>query len=429
MSFYTSLSGLQAAQTDLSTISHNLANVATNGFKKSATQFADVIASTSSSNPNHTVGSGTIVKSIRQSFDQGGFKSSASALDIAISGDGFFVVKGTGASGDVAYTRNGSFSVDSNRYVVDSLGKQLQVYPVDGSGAVIATGIDSTVPLRLPETSGAPKPTANVTLGVNLSSSARAPANSDAFQGKTYAFDRSNPNSYNYSAQTTIYDAAGTPATLTSYFVRQPADASGNSDWAVYSFVGDRPLGTSGGAAGPVTLRFDASGKRIAPAAPVTLDGFAPAGGASNQPITLDLGGSTQTSNAFSVVTRNQDGAAVGQFQSVAVREDGAVTATFSNGDTRVLGKVVLATFDNPAGLRQLGNSSWAASGLSGQPDLGLPGDGGYGSLMSGAIEQSNVDMTAELVALIAAQRNYQANAKALDTQNQISQTIFNMRS
>lgn len=429
MSFYTSLSGLQAAQTDMSTISHNLANVSTNGFKKSRTEFADVIASSVSLNPNQMIGSGTVVKAIRQQFGQGGMQQSASSLDIAVAGDGFFAVKPSLDAAGVNFTRNGSFLVDSNRYVTDSQGGYLQVYPVDGSGAVVATGLGSTVNLRLPQTSGVPEATENVALSLNLSAYSSVPSEASRFGPDTpYAFDRFDPGTYNNSTQTTIYDASGNPLTMTSYFVRETTDAP--STWSVYTFVGDKQLGTDAANPQPVTLTFDASGALTNPTAPTQFAPFTVGSSTTEQSIALDFGSATtQLGAPFSVDSRSQDGKAVGQLDGVTVGEDGIVRASFSNGDSLALGKVALANFSNPSGLRQLGNSTWAATGLSGEPRLGEPGVNGFGGLMAGAIERSNVDITEELVGLIAAQRNFQANAKALDTASQISQTIFNIRS
>lgn len=429
MSFYTSLSGLQAAQTDMSTISHNLSNVSTNGFKKSRTEFADVIASSVSLNPNQMIGSGTVVKAIRQQFGQGGMQQSSSSLDIAIAGDGFFAVKpGLDAAG-VNFTRNGSFLVDSERYVTDSQGSYLQVYPVDGSGAVVATGLGSTVSLRLPQTSGVPEATENVNLSLNLSAYSSVPKEASRFTAETpYAFDRFDPGTYNNSTQTTIYDASGNPLTMTSYFVRETSVSP--STWSVYTFVGDKQLGTDPANPAPITLTFDSSGALSSPTAPTDFAPFTVGSSTTEQSISLDFGtATTQLGAPFSVNNRSQDGKAVGQLDGVTVGEDGTVRASFSNGDSQALGKIALANFSNPSGLRQLGNSTWASTGLSGEPRLGEPGANGFGGLMAGAIERSNVDITEELVGLIAAQRNFQANAKALDTASQISQTIFNIRS
>lgn len=421
MSFYTSLSGLQASQTQMATIAHNLANVDTNGFKKSVTQFADVIASSVSLSPTQMVGAGTVVKGNFQQFGQGNLIQSANTLDLAISGDGFFAVKPDMNSSKVNFTRNGGFLVDSDRYVVDAQGAHLQVYPVDGSGAVVATGIDSATSLRLPATSGAAQATKAVTMSANLNANSAVPA--------TATFDRFDPTSYNQSTQTTVYDADGNPQTLTNYFVRDTAATTGSS-WSVYSFVGDKQLTSGADASDHISLAFDPSGALTATPTATNFDPFTTAGSTSAQQFSFTFGAdTTQTAQPFNVGARSQDGKAVGQIQGVTIDEKGIVKASFSNGDTQAIGQVMLANFANPEGLRQLGNSYWSSTGISGDAKLGAAGNGGFGNLMSGTIERSNVDITEELVDLIAAQRDFQANAKALDTASQVSQTIFNIRS
>ena len=418
MSFYTSLSGLNAAQTQMSTISHNLANVGTNGFKKSTTQFADIIASSVNISPTMMVGSGTVVSGNIQQFSQGNLIQSSSALDLAISGDGFFAVKPQLEGSKVNFTRNGGFMVDNDHYVTDQNGNYLQVYPVDGSGAVVASGLDQTISLKLPTTSGVPVPTQNVGMTVNLSSSAAVPS--------TATFDRFDPSSYNQSTQTTVYDASGNPQTMTTYFKRDTTSTP--STWSAYSFVGDKQL-TSGGA-DHITMTFDATGAMTAPTGATTFDPFTPTGASAPQTIAFTFGtATTQGSGPFNVVSRSQDGKAVGQLEGVTVDDDGTVKASFSNGDVQALGKVALVNFSNPAGLRQLGNSTWSATGVSGEPVAGSPGVDGFGNLMSSTIERSNVDITEELVNLIAAQRNFQANAKALDISGQTTQSILQIQS
>lgn len=421
MSFYTSLSGLQASQSEMSTISHNLANVSTSGFKKSRTDFADVIASNLSTDPRKMIGSGVVVKANRQQFSQGNLTSTSKALDLAISGDGFFAVKTGSVDGALAYTRNGAFAVDTSRYVVDAQGSYLQAYPVDAKGQVTATGADGLVPVRIPEVNGVPIATRNVSLGVNLSDAAAAP---------TTAFNRANAATYNNSTNTTIYDAAGNAMTMTNYYRRNDdtGRTDGASTWSVYSFVGDKQL-TVGNSIAPVELAFDATGAMTSPTAATAFDPFLPKGSTTAQPISLNYAGSKHTASAFSVETRTQDGATVGEFTSVVVDKSGLISATFSDGSTQPLGRVAMAGFTTPEGLRQNGNSYWTSTGVSGMPMLSSPGQDGLGSLMSGTIEGSNVDITEELVGLIAAQRNFQANAKSLDTASQISQTIFNIRS
>ncbi|WP_136163045.1 flagellar hook protein FlgE [Sphingomonas flavalba] len=434
MSFYTSLSGLQGAQTELSTISHNLANVGTNGFKRSRVEFGDVIASSVTRSPTQIVGSGTFVKSITQQFGQGGLQQSQSSLDIAISGEGFFVIKPNANTAQVAFTRNGAFSVSADRYVVDAQGSALQVYPVDGSGTVVATGIGSTESLRLPLTSGTPQATQDVQISVNLSANGKVPSADPVYSATNpYQFDRFDPDTYNYSAATVIYDSVGNPMTLTSYYVREttPTSADPSSNWTVYNFVGDKQLSSDpadpdGGV--PVTLSFDNNGVLTNQSGPVQFATITPAG-AAPQDLTIDFSiSTTQRAAAYSITAQNQDGEPVGQLEGVTVDPNGIVRASFSNGQTQALGKIALAQFSNPQGLRQLGNSYWSATGISGEARLGEPGLGGFGNLMSGAIERSNVDITEELVGLIAAQRNFQANAKAIDTANTLSQTIINIR-
>src|SRR3569623_2722696 len=236
MSYYTSLSGLQASQTEMNTISHNLANVATIGFKKSRTDFADVIASSVSLSPTLMTGSGTVVKGNIQQFGQGNLIQSSSGLDLAISGDGFFAGKPQLDGAKVDFTRNGSFSVNQDHFVTDAQGNYLQVYPVDWSGAVVATGIAQTKALQLPQTSGIAKPTSLVNMPATLPSTRTIP--------DTTTFDRFVPTSYNQSTSTTIYDTNGSPQTLTTYFKRTATstDEGDKSTWEVNNYVGDTQL-------------------------------------------------------------------------------------------------------------------------------------------------------------------------------------------
>ncbi len=414
MSFYTSLSGLQAAQTDMSTISHNIANASTNGFKKSRSEFTDIMASNFTSDPRRLVGSGTALAQNKQMFGEGSLVTTGSSLDLAVAGDGFFAVKTMAAGGaTTAYTRNGSFSVDPSRYITDAQGSRLQAYAVETDGTV--PGVGTLTDVRVPMNSGEAKATAGVTLKANLNAGAIA---SDA------EFSRTNPASYANSTSTTIYDAAGNPQTLTNYFVRKaPTDENSTaSEWTMHSFVGETPLNEGNG----VDISFDSSGNLVG-ASTLSLT-FPDAGDATRAPISFDLAGSTAAKQPFTVASRSQDGEALGDFAGITVDSAGIITASYSNGDAVKLGKVALANFVNPTGLRQNGGQYWSATGLSGTATLGSANENGFGKLMSGTIEGSNVDITEELVELIAAQRNFQANAKALDTSSQISQTIFNIR-
>ena len=425
MSFFTSLSGLQAMQTDMSVISHNLANVSTNGFKKSRTAFADVISSNVSTDPRKMVGSGVSVKGTVQQFSDGSSNQTKSALDMQILGEGFFVVKSTGLSDQINYTRTGAFTVDDSRNVVDAQGSYLMVYPVDNDGNVTATGDKALTNLQIQPTSGTPSATKNVATKVQVPSTAtvKDPA----------LFKRTDTSTYNNSVATRIYDANGNPMTMTSYYVRtkdgEPGATPPNTGtWQVFTYVGDQMLTPKPAtAAGPVTQTYDTKGALVAPLT-VTFEDFIPVSGAAAQGLKLDLTGSTQTAAAAAVSNRTQDGVAVGQLVGITVDDAGIIKASYSNSDIVPLGKVAIAKFSAPTGLRQAGSNYWQATGISGKATLGFAAAEGFGSLKSGQLEGSNVDITEELVNLIAAQRNFQANSKALDTATQVSQAILNIR-
>ena len=453
MSFYTSLSGLKAAQSDLAVTSNNIANVGTVGFKKSSSQFGDII-SASPLQSSAIAGQGTRLKGIDQQFTQGGFQSSERSLDLALSGQGFFVTKTGITNGSITYTRNGSFSVDANRYVVDNSGAYVQVLPTDASGTITATGIASARNLQLPLTSGLSRATSSIDLSLNLPNTADIPSTRSVYDPTTnpYSFDRFDLNSFNQQAATTVYDIQGNAMPATIYYTRQttPTNATPTSTWEARLFVGDSQVSADGNAATvpptPLILTFDTNGNltgqgyndaSTSPATytPITTPGpisyaqVQPAGAAAALGLTVDYGANTrQTSSPFTVKTFNQYGYAAGQLDNVTVDSTGLVTASFSNGTSQALGKIMIANFTNPEGLRQLGDAKWAATGASGDPQVGAAGSNGFGSVASGSLEQANVDITEELVALIQAQRNFQANAKAIDTANQMTQTVVNLR-
>jgi len=433
MSFYTSLSGLKGAQTDLSVIANNIANVGSVGFKKSRTEFGDLV-SASPLQAGNAAGQGTRLKSITQQFSQGGVQSTDKALDLMIAGQGFFITHGDLTGGQLAFTRNGAFTTDPNRYVVDSAGNYLQVLPVDEFGTVTSTNITATRNLQIPLTSGEARATNTINTAVTFPADAELPADRAVYGSpSSYAFDRLDPNSYNYASATTVYDAAGQPQAATIYYTRTsaPVAPGDSSTWEARLFVGNSEASADGAAtvpAIPLTLTFDSTGALTTPTGAVTFGNVQPTGALSPLSLTLDFGGATkQAASPFTVGTLAQDGYAAGELDSVSVGNDGLVTATFSNGSTQKLGKVAMANFANPAGLRQLGDARWGMTGNSGEAVVGAPGDGGLGALQSGALEQANVDITEELVALIAAQRNFQANAKAIDTANTLTQTIVQL--
>jgi flagellar hook protein FlgE len=274
MSFYTSLSGLRGAQTDLSTISNNLANVGSTGFKKSRAQFGDLFASAPTQTTRMIAGQGTRLNGVIQQFTQGTLEATDKTLDLAIAGEGFFVVKGNPPRQDVSYTRNGSFQVDTSRHVVDTIGSSLQLLPVDANGDVTSTALSSARDFILPT---------------------------------------------------------------------------------------------------------------VAPTDPTSA------------------------------------------LVNVSIGIDGLVTATYADGSDQMLGKVAMASFTAPEGLRPIGDGHWQSTGDSGSPAINAATNGPLGTIRSGALERANVDVTEELVALISAQRNFQANAKAIETATNMTQTIFNI--
>jgi len=430
MSFYTSLSGLRGAQTDLGTISNNIANVGSIGFKRSRTHFGDIMPASAT-----TPGQGTRLKSIEQQFTQGGFETSARDLDLAISGTGFFVTRDALTGGTTYFSRNGSLSVDSQRYMVDSNGGYIQVLPVDAEGNITASGIAASRNLQLPLTSGTPRATSLVTMTANLPITADKPEDRAVYSASNpYGFDRLDPNSYNFSQQQTVYDSEGNAQSATFYFVRTGSVAAGDAGdtWDVHMFVGNEEASATAGAtpAVPAQLSFDSSGAMTSPTGPVAFASVFPSGAASPLAVTLDFGTATkQAAGAFNISAIDQDGIASSKLSDVSIGEDGLVTASFTDGTTQALGKLLIANFANPSGLRQRGDGRWTITGNSGDAVVGEAGSDAFGRIQSGALERANVDITEELVALIAAQRNFQANAKAIETANSMDQSIINLRS
>ena len=413
MSFYTSLTGLNSAQADLSVTSNNIANVGTVGFKKSRADFGDLFSSTSGA-----IGHGAYLKNVNQQFSQGSIEMSGNALDLAISGEGFFAVRPDLSATETVYTRAGSFSINNDNYVVDSSGQYLQAFPVSEDGSVIATGLTSAKSLQLTSAGGLPKVTSKVELGLNLPS--------DAALKPTVAFATNDSNTFNSSTQMTAYDSLGNPHLATVYFLKTT-----NATAAIPTNTWDTKLYIDGNVIAPTTaadsvLTFDQDGKLTAPVAAIVYDPATLITGAKPLSLTLDYGTlSSQYSAPFSVMSLSQDGHPRGELSGMDIDSGGVVRANYTNGTQVALGKLMLANFDNPNGLKQIGNASFEATNASGLVDLGEAGSGGFGDIQGGALEGSNVDLTEQLVKLISAQRNFQANAKALDTSGTLMQTIM----
>ncbi len=439
MSFNIALSGIAAAKKDLDVTANNIANVNTIGFKESRAEFADVYASSLFTNSKTKAGDGVTTAQVAQQFHQGSLSFTNNALDLAITGPGFFVTASGLDSKDLTFTRAGAFKLNNENFIVDSNGNYLQTYPVNGDGSSAAINLTSTQGLKIPETAGVPVKSSMVTMSTNL------PANAD---GKDVTmFDIGDAATYNHSTSVTIYDSLGESHVQTSYFVK---DSTGTNRWAQFTAVDgvkvDAVAPTVGLTAGTVgtghvgaLINFDSSGVYLPPTAPASADIFmqplgTPGAGVYNagpdgtQSITLRMDSPTQYSSGFEVTSLEQDGLTVGRLTGVEIGPDGLVKATYSNGSSQPLGRVAMARFRNEQGLTQKGNTSWQASQNSGEPLAGEADSGTFGTINSAALEQANVDLTTELVDLISAQRNFQANSRALEVNQTLSQTILQIR-
>jgi flagellar hook protein FlgE len=394
------LSGLNAASADLNVTANNIANANTIGFKGSRAEFADVFAVGA-----QEIGNGTRLASVTQEFSQGGVDFTDRSLDLAISGEGFFTLSDGGV---VSYSRVGSFGVDRNGFVVNSQGQRLQIFPATNTGT-FSTGTLSD--LQLSTTDAAPQATSSAEFGINL------PAN--ASQPPIAVFDPNNAQTFNHSTAVTIYDSLGSTHTATVYFVKDPAP----NTWNSYFYVDGTAVG------GANNMVYSNVGVLTTPATGTfTLPPYTPSNGSADITLTTNFSQSTQFGSEFGVNLLNQDGFAAGRLSSIDVDSSGVIFARFTNGRSQPLGQVALSNFSNPQGLRQLGDTSWGETFNSGDAVRGAAGTASFGLVQSGALEASNVDLTQQLVNMITAQRNFQANAQMISTADQVTQTIINIR-
>lgn len=400
MGFQNGLSGLNAAAQNLDVIGHNVANVNTIGAKSSRTSFADIYATSMFGSGS---GLGVQVAGVTQQFAQGALASSDNPLDMAVNGSGFFVVSKGGVD---SYTRNGEFRRDTENYLTTIDGARLKGYAADANGNIQAGGTPSE--LQLSTGSISPKKTTMAELGINLDSREVAP---------TAAFSITDPESYNSATTTRVYDTQGNPHQFTTYF-RKTAD----NTWEVQgSLDGGAPALVGTG------LTFDANGILTA-GATANASFVIPGGAQTPLDFTVDFSALTQFGSGFSVTKQVQDGFAPGEVAGYSISGDGTILAKYTNGETKAMGQVALANFANPQGLSPQGGNIWSETMESGQAMIGSPGSGPLGTLKSGALESSNIDLTEELVNMITAQRTYQANAQTIKTQDQIMQTLINLR-
>ncbi|WP_027793003.1 flagellar hook protein FlgE [Paraburkholderia acidipaludis] len=411
MGYQQGLSGLAAASNDLDVIGNNIANADTVGFKQSTAEFADVYANTLATSVNNQIGLGAALANVQQDFAQGTIDTTGQALDVAINGNGFYQMSNNGT---LTYTRNGVFQLNSSGYITDSAGNELMGYAANSAG-VINTA--QTVPLQVPTTNIAPLATTSVSAEVNLDAQASAPT--------VTPFSPSNSSSYSYSTSITGYDSLGGTQTINLYYV-QSATGSAN----VYAVnngtttdLGTMTFNSSGTLSGTTT----AAGAATATSGVFNLTINPTDGAATGQSIAIDVNGTTQYGSANGVNNLTQNGYASGTLSNFTIGTDGTITGNYSNGQTMALGQIVVANFNNPNGLVNLGGNQFQETAASGVAQVSTPGSTNHGTLTGGSVEESNVDLTNQLVDLITAQRNYQANAQTIKTQQTVDQTLLQM--
>ncbi|MDR3299713.1 MAG: flagellar hook protein FlgE [Candidatus Accumulibacter sp.] len=421
MAFQQGLSGLNASSKALDVIGNNVANASTVGFKLSSAHFADVYAATLNGTGATQVGIGTMISSVFQQFTQGNITTTNNPLDVAINGGGFFNVTRDGLT---YYTRNGQFHTDLEGYVINDEGCRLMGYPATTTGEIVPA---LPQPIRADTANIAPRPTGSAEGGdarmvLNLDSSMDVPT--------ATPFNPQNPLSYSYSTAMTVYDTLGVEHIVTYFFVK--TTASSPATWELKATLDGDP-----GSVEPMaSLEFDTNGRLTTTPMPMTLPGnwaittgaSTPLGSGGLPNWNIDFTGTTNYAGASTENSQYQGGYAQGALSSISFGSDGVVLGNYSNGRSKPLAQIVLSTFPNMNGLLNIGNNLFEATSASGQGLIGAPGAGTRGMLRPMAVEESNTDLTTELVNMITQQRNYQANAQTIKTQDSIMQTLVSMR-
>lgn len=451
MSFQQGLSGLNATSKNLEIIGNNIANANTFGAKASRAEFSDMYATAMNGSGANSIGIGVNLASVAQQFTQGNLTTTESPLDLAINGAGFFQV--SDGKSPTMYSRNGQFKIDKDGFVVNNQKQKLMGYPADGLG-IIQPGTAS--PLQLPTAGIAPNTTSKIAMQVNLDSRLKSTEQLAVVAAGGAAIDFKNPSTYNNATSVTVYDDKGQDVALTYYFQKAAVDTTvtpptGADLWNIYVTANGEPLaGTATLPTASMKVQFAANGGSpmfatapaftfptpTVPPTPFpnpTID--IPAGtngsGAPTLAITgveLKLDTMTQYGSNFGVTDLSQDGYAPGALSGITIEDNGIVMARYSNGQSKPAGQIELANFRNVQGLMPLGGNTWTRSFASGDPVVGVPGGGSLGSLRAGTLEESNVDLTGELVSMMTAQRLYQANAQTIKTQDQVMQTLVNLK-
>ncbi|AKS08539.1 flagellar hook protein FlgE [Pseudomonas trivialis] len=433
MSFNIGLSGLYAANKQLDVTGNNIANVATTGFKSSRAEFADIYAASKLGTGQNSIGNGVNLAAVSQQFTQGDVNNSGGVLDMAIQGGGFFVQKGS--DGSLEYTRSGAFRADKDGYVTNNTGtSRLQGYAADADGNIVKGGLTD---LQLNLSYLPPKASTKVDSTSNLNSS------SPVINQTTKPFDPTDTSTFTTQNSTTLYDAQGNSHEMVQYMVK-----SNPNEWKAYTLIdgrnldGTKPTTTGATAPVPATYSFDGAGKLTGvvgagvAGTTLTLTGWIPGtvtngnwapNNATAPNIAVNLGNVTQYNSASYRNPPTTDGYATGQITGLKIDGSGVLFATFSNQQSKAIGQISLASFNNEQGLQPSGGTTWRETFASGQPGYDTPQAGTLGSIVANSLENSNVNLTNELVDLIKAQSNYQANAKTISTQSTIMQTIIQM--
>ncbi|QPG04975.1 flagellar hook protein FlgE [Salinimonas marina] len=460
MSFNIALSGVSAAQKDLDVTANNIANVNTVGFKESRAEFGDVYASSLLAGGKTKVGDGVLTQEVAQQFSQGSLQFTNTALDLAVTGNGFFATVSEITSRDYSFTRAGQFKLDEDNFVVNSNGDNLLGFPVNKDGTSASVALSTSQPVRIPDSSGSPQQTSEVDLRMNL------PASDTALDPAQ--FDPEDPLTYNAATSVTVYDSLGDSHVMTYYYIKDSAPSATN-DWYVATAVDDElvnlvnsdgttsdpataanAIGSGATAVSAAKLQFSPGGDFVgiqAPDGTVRQDNkivtqalgntILTNGSDDTQQIAIDFNLNpnkatpnepTQFASAFEVTSLEQDGLPVGRLTGIDIGADGLVRATFSNGTSEPIVRVALVRFANEQGLTQQSSTQWKESIESGEALAGEATTGTFGEINSSALEQANVNLTTELIDLIIAQRNFQANSRALEVNNQLNQTILNIR-
>ncbi len=407
MTFEIALTGLKSSSSELEVISNNIANSSTVGFKSSDIKFGDIYGTAGIGATGNSIGRGVRVTDVVQKFAKGDVTYTESQLDLSISGSGqgFFKLNDNGA---IQYSRAGSFGLDRDGYIINGAGQKLMGYPaVDGT--VVPTPGD----LRIESVDTAAKQTQEVSLNLNLNAS----------NDVTPPFDPADPESYNFTTSTTFYDSLGA-SHLTSFHFRKSA----TNEWELHALAGDTEITPAGGSA----IQFNSDGSLQSvdgdPAGRLVIPPFTVQPGSDPMNVTLDLSELTQFFGQSGVNEISQDGYGAGRLNDFGINADGMVLGYYTNGQASAMGQITVTSFRNPQGLQQVSNTSWQETFSSGEALSGIPGSATLGTIQSGSLEQSNVDVTEELVKMISTQRNFQANAQVISASDMLTQTVMNIK-